>query len=134
MDRTFHRKLSAESIAAIVLLGGVALFCFWQRTTGMAIAGALVMAVDVMAIERMIHTTYVFTGNMLVVSKGRFAKTLNIAVNDIVKTEIVPTPLRTSHYVFLQVGANRHLALQPDNENAFIGEIRKRQRPYEKDL
>ena len=92
MDRTFHRKLSAESIAAIVLLGGVALFCFWQRTTAMAIAGALVMAVDVMAIERMIHTTYVFTGNMLVVSKGRFAKTLSIAVNDIVKTELVPTP------------------------------------------
>lgn len=134
MNRTFHRRLSAEAIAAILLLGGMALFCFWQRTTAMAVAGALVMAIDVFAIERMIHTTYVFAGDKLVVSKGRFSKTLTIAINDIVKTELVPTPLRTSHYVFLQVGTRHHLALLPDNETGFIEEIRNRQRQYEKDI
>lgn len=133
MNRTFHRKLSVETLAAIVLLGGVALFCFWQRTTAMAVVGALVMAVGVMAIERMIHTAYVFTDDKLVIEKGRFAKTLTLAVSDIVKAERVPTPLRTSQILFLQVGS-RHIALQPDNVEAFLQELKKRQQQYEKDI
>ena len=60
MNRTFHRKLTAEATAAILLLGGMALFCFWQRNTVMALIGTIVMAAGVVAIERVIHTTYVF--------------------------------------------------------------------------
>lgn len=131
MNRTFHQKVTPETMVGILLMGGVALFCFWQREVALALAGALIMAVDVVAIEHTIHTTYLFTDDKLVVSRGRFAKTLTIPMCEIVKTERMTTALRTSHYILIQVGASRHISLRPDNEEAFLKEIRKRQQQYE---
>ncbi len=131
MNRTFHQKVSLEVIVGILLMGGVALFCFWQRNTALAVIGTLIMAADVVAIEHTIHTTYVFDNDKLVISRGRFAKPVTIAVSDIVRAERLATALRTSHYILLQVGAHRQLSLRPDNEEAFLKEIKKRQQQYE---
>ena len=131
MDRTFHQRVSPEIIVGIMMMGIAALFCFWQRDTALAIAGAIVMAADVVAIERTIHTTYVLTGDRLVVGRGRFGKPQTILIGDIVKMERMPTLFGASHYILLQIGANKRIALRPNNEEAFIQEIKKRQQQYE---
>lgn len=131
MDRTFHQRVSPEIIVGIMMMGFAALFCFWQRDTTLAIAGAIVMAIDVLAIERAIHTTYVLTGDKLVVEHGRFGKPQTILIGDIVKTERIHTLFGVSHYILLQIGVDKRIALRPDNEEAFIQEIKKRQQQYE---
>lgn len=131
MDRTFHQKVSPEIIVGIMMMGIAALFCFWQRDTALAIVGAIVMAADVVAIERTIHTTYVLTADKLIVWHGRFGKPQTILISDIVKAERMPTLFGASHYILLQIGADKRVALRPDNEEAFIQEIKKRQQQYE---
>ena len=130
-NRTFHHKVTPEVVAGLLLLGTMALVCFWQRDTLPAIMGTLIMAAGVVAIERTIHTTYVLSADRLVVSRGRFAKPVEVRLTDIVRAERLPTALRTSHYILLQIGASRHLCLRPDNEESFLKEIKKRQQHYE---
>ena len=83
-------------------------------------------------IERVVHTTYMFRRNdgdeeMLYIDNGRFSKTRQIRVNDIVSCRKMSTGFGLSRYVLLQCGHKRLVSVQPDNADAFIDEIRKRQ-------
>ena len=89
-------------------------------------------AVVVLMIERVVHTTYVFRRNdeeeeMLYIDNGRFSKTKRIRVNDIVSCRKMSTGFGFSRYVLLQCGHKQLVSVQPDNADAFIEEIRKRQ-------
>lgn len=88
-------------------------------------------AVVVLMIERVVHTTYVFRRNdneeMLYIDNGRFSKTRRIRVNDIVSCRKMSTGFGLSRYVLLQYGHKQLVSVQPDNADAFIEEIRKRQ-------
>lgn len=77
------------------------------------------------------HTTYVFRNNgeeeMLYIDNGRFSKTRQIRVNDIVSCRKMSTGFGLSQYVLLQCGHKRLVSVQPDNADAFIVEVKKRQ-------
>ena len=92
-------------------------------------------AVVLVMIERIIHTTYVFSHNgneeMLVINKGRFSKTKHIRINDIVKCHKMSTGFGLSQYILLQCGHKTLVSVQPDNADAFIAEIKKRQATQE---
>ena len=129
MDRTFHQRLSPASVCGILAFALLALYMFWTKS---ALAGCLLAAVVVLMIERVVHTTYVFRRNdgeeeMLYIDNGRFSKTRQIRVNDIVSCRKMSTGFGLSQYVLLQCGHKRLVSVQPDNADAFIDEIRKRQ-------
>ena len=129
MDRTFHQRLSPASVCGILAFALLALYMFWTKS---ALAGCLLVAVVVLMIERVVHTTYVFRRNdgeeeMLYIDNGRFSKKRQIRVNDIVSCRKMSTGFGLSQYVLLQCGHKRLVSVQPDNADAFIDEIRKRQ-------
>ena len=129
MDRTFHQRLSPASVCGILAFALLALYMFWTKN---ALVGCLLAAVVVLMIERVVHTTYVFRRNdgdeeMLYIDNGRFSKTRQIRVNDIVSCRKMSTGFGLSQYVLLQCGHKRLVSVQPDNADAFIDEIRKRQ-------
>ena len=92
MDRTFHQRLSPASVCGILAFALLALYMFWTKS---ALAGCLLAAVVVLMIERVVHTTYVFRRNddeeMLYIDNGRFSKTRQIRVNDIVSCRKMST-------------------------------------------
>ena len=129
MDRTFHQRISPASACGILAFALLALYMFWTKN---ALVGCLLAAVVVLMIERVVHTTYVFRRNdgeeeMLYIDNGRFSKTRQIRVNDIVSCRKMSTGFGLSQYVLLQCGHKRLVSVQPDNADAFIEEIRKRQ-------
>lgn len=128
MNRTFHYRVSFLNYAAIVVVAACALFAFWHRSAPNVVLGVGLMAVMVLMVERIIHTSYVFTDDgMLVVCKGRFSRTLTIRVGDIVSARIVRAGLLPVKYVLVRYGAGREISLQPVNDEAFISEVRRRQ-------
>ena len=129
MDRTFQQRVSPASACGILAFALLALYMFWTKS---ALVGCLLAAVVVLMIERVVHTTYVFRRNdgeeeMLYIDNGRFSKTRQIRVNDIVSCRKMSTGFGLSQYVLLQCGHKRLVSVQPDNADTFIDEIRKRQ-------
>ena len=88
-------------------------------------------------IERVIHTTYTFRRvkpidrdeehEFLVIDKGRLSTNVNIPVNEIVKVSTIRTALGLGHYLLLEYGAGNMTGVEPENEEAFLNELKKRQ-------
>ena len=132
MDRTFHRRVSAYGIAAVVMLGVAALACFWQRTGLMALAGVAVAAVAMTGVERMVHTTYVLRDDgcghdVLTVDRGRLARPLHVRLGDITAVVTVGGAFLRDSYVRVEYGSGHIMALAPESPEAFVAEIKRRQ-------
>lgn len=132
MNRTFHYKASFLNYAVIIVTAVCALFVLWDRSAANAVVGVALMIAVVLMVERIIHTSYIFTDDgLLVVSKGRFSHVLSVRVSDIVSAEIVCAGVLPVKYVLLKYGAGHEISLQPVNGEAFISEIRRRQKHAE---
>ncbi len=132
-DRTFHYRASFLNYAAIVAVGVAALCVFWHRSAANAVVGLVLMVAVVMMVEKVLHTAYTFTADgRLVVSRGRFSRPIYIKVSDIVKAERMRAGVLGVRYVLLTYGAGHTVSLQPVNEEAFIGEISRRQKEWER--
>jgi membrane protein YdbS with pleckstrin-like domain len=135
MDRLFHQRFTLAAKCTITVLTLLAGYLLWVRSAANALMGLVVVVVLVVIIERVIHTVYMFTsdGN-LIISHGRFAKKLTIPVNEIIKVTRMTTPMKFSHYILLEYGSEHFVSVQPENDDAFIAELEKRQKNIEKDL
>ena len=98
MNRTFHYKASFLNYVAVVVVAVGALLVFWHRSEG-----------------------------LLVVNNGRFSRSLSIRVSDILSAEVVRAGVLPVRYVLIKYGAGHEVSVQPDNEEAFIREIKRRQ-------
>ena len=132
MDRTFHRRVSVLGIAAVVMLGVVALTCLLHRTGWAVIVGVAVAAVAMTGIERMVHTTYVLRTDgsgheLLVIDRGRLASVMQLRLCDITVVETVSGGFLRDSHVRIEYGVGRMMALCPDNPEAFIAELKRRQ-------
>jgi len=127
MQRTFKHHVSPAGVALTVVVACASLSFLWHRSPQGAAAGLCLMAVTVVFVERLLHTEYVFRGGSLLVVRGRFSRRVVIPVGDIVRAERVRTPLGLSRYILIEYGAGHRVAVQPDNEAAFLNEIKKRQ-------
>ena len=132
INRTFHYRVSFLNYAAIIVVAVAALCAFWQRSAANAVVGLALMIAVVLMVERIVHTTYTLTADgRLRVSKGRFSRRVEIRLADIVSVETVHGRLLPVRYLLVRYGAGHELAVQPANEEAFIEEIRKRQKALE---
>ncbi len=133
MNRTFHYRVSLLNYVAIVVVAAAALCMFWHRSAAGAVAGLALMMAVVLMVERIVHTAYVFTADgMLVISKGRFSRRVAIRITDIVSVERVRAGVLGVRYVLIRYGAGREVSVQPAGEEAFVGEITRRQELMER--
>ena len=133
MNRTFHNRVSLLNYVAIVVVAAAALCMFWHRSAAGAVAGLALMMAVVLMVERIVHTAYVFTADgMLIISKGRFSRRVAIRITDIVSVERVRAGVLGVRYVLIRYGAGREVSVQPAGEEAFVGEITRRQELMER--
>lgn len=133
MNRTFHYRVSLLNYVAIAVVAAAALCMFWHRSAAGAVAGLALMMAVVLMVERIVHTAYVFTADgMLVISKGRFSRRVAIRITDIVSVERVRAGVLGVRYVLIRYGAGREVSVQPAGEEAFVGEITRRQELMER--
>ena len=133
-DRTFHKRFTNSARFGVVLFALVAGYFFWVK---MAIIGILVAIVIVGMIERILNTTYTFRRvkpidrddemEYLIIDEGRFSRNKNVPVCDIIRMEHAKTFMGFDHCIVIEYGHHNLVAVQPDNEEAFEKEIKKRQ-------
>lgn len=88
MVRTFHASVNKLMILGCLLPSTVlAAYFFWER---MPLAGLVFLLLMVLCVERIIHTSYTFTDDgMLVVDRGRFARKHLIRVAEVAEVRVV---------------------------------------------
>ena len=65
--------------------------------------------------------------NILRIDRGRLSRHKDIRVADIVKVIPMQTAFGASRYLLVKYGPNRLISLQPDDQKAFMSELKKRQ-------
>ena len=68
---------------------------------------------------------------VLRIDRGRFSRPTVIAVNEIVRCTLMKTAFGLSHYLLIEYGERRMVSVTPDNSEAFIAELKKRQEQNE---
>ena len=132
MNRVFHQRFTLVAKCSIALFSLLAAYLFWNK---IALPGTMVLIIVVGIIERTLHSSYTFTstdqGEMLIIDRGRFSKKRIIRVSDIIKYTEMTTVLGLCSYLLLEYGAQHIISIQPENNDHFMEELKKRQ---EKDL
>lgn len=132
MERTFHQQFTMANKCGITVFSLLAFYLLWQKAV---LTGLFVAVIVVLMIERMIHTTYTFTvserSEVLRIDRGRFSRPTVIAVNEIVRCTLMKTAFGLSHYLLIEYGERRMVSVTPDNSEAFIAELKKRQEQNE---
>ena len=133
-DRTFHKRLTLPAKCGMGVFGALALYFFWIK---LAIIAIFVVIVIVGMMERILHTSYTFKRvkpidreeemEFLVIDEGRFASNKNVPVCDIVEMYRAKTFCGLDWCLVIEYGHGNIVTVVPDNEEAFVKEIRKRQ-------
>ena len=133
MDRRFHQRFTVASKSGIALFVLLAFYFFWAKK---AIVGLFLIIIVVGMIERVIHTSYIFRRvkpidrdeehEFLIIDKGRFSFNKNIPVEEITKVTPMKSNFGLSHYLLLEYGAGNLTTVMPENEQAFIEELKRR--------
>ena len=112
----------------IALIAALAVYFLWNR---MPVGGVAMLLLLVVAIERVIHTTYtITTDGRLVVSYGRFQKPVVIAVREVRRVEKLRGLQFGRHclveYLLVCYGDEKHVAVMPVKEDEFLETLHKR--------
>ena len=128
-SRTFQHRVTLPAVAVIVLVAAVAFSFLMSRDTVLSVMALLLVCLDVIILERVIHTTYTLTDEgLLLVDRGRFARCLTIHVCDILRMEQRKIPLCGMHYILIEYGPRKYVSIQTDNEQGFMAEVTRRQK------
>lgn len=110
------------------------IYLFWIKQ---AVFGLLVVIIIVGMLERMLHTTYTFACvkpvdrdeemEFLLIDKGRFSRNQSIPLRDVLQCKVMYVNFGLSHYLLIEYGAHHLVAVQPEDERAFVEELTKRQ-------
>lgn len=85
MNRIFHARIAIGQYLFLVLTTIIVVYAMWMQHAVMAI---LFMLLLVIAIERLIHTTYTLTtDDKLLLFYGRFSRSEEISLKDIISVE-----------------------------------------------
>lgn len=127
--RTFQHRVTLPAVAVVLLVAAVAFFFFMSRDKVLAVMAVALVCLDVVILERIIHTSYTLTDNgLLLVDRGRFARRQTIHICDILQMEQRKTPLYGMHYILIEYGPRKFVSILTDNEQGFMAEISKRQK------
>ena len=130
MDRLFHARIAPVQSVALVLFAGVLVLAFFRHW---ALLALVCMVMLVLAVERLIHTTYTLTADgRLLIHRGRFSRQKEAALTEIVSVERVSVfrigRWALMRYVLVRYRNGRFDALLPLKEDEFVGVLSARMR------
>ena len=131
--RTFQHRVTAVGMTVPIVTAVLALFFLWHRTPIHIIIGLGLVLVVVILMERLLHTRYELDGDALIIRKGRFDKVERIDVKEITRITRIRRQWLCLDYLLISYGAGHETAVQPQNEEAFLKEIKRRQDDHETD-
>ena len=127
MNRTFHRRITIQGCIMAALPAIMSFWCFWVRTGLTPVVGFAMLLLATAAIERLIHTTYTFTPDgMLIINNGHLSRHVSINIASITSTRHVNGMFIVASHIIIEYGARHIASLQPDNEKAFTNELQRR--------
>lgn len=129
MNRIFHARIAAAQYFFLLLSTAITIHEMWMKH---AIMTLIFMLLIIIAIERLIHTTYTLTTDgRLVLYYGRFTRSKEIRLRDIFAVERGSSMkigrFAIMHYVMVKYGAQGRIAiLLPVKEDEFIRTLERR--------
>lgn len=127
MTRTFHHRFTWGAKCGVLLFAGIALYLFWVKAV---VVGLLFVVLNVMLIERVLHTQYTIGDDALTVYRGRFAKSRTIPLTDIRHCYAVQGAFGLSHFLLLEYAGDGRITLEPAEEASFMACLAKRMRAH----
>lgn len=128
MNRTFHQKFNRQGLAMLVLLAAVGLWCFLRHEGLSPLVGLGCLLLGAATVDRLVNTSYTFTADgTLEIVRGRLGKRLSIPVEQIVKATPCRGTLFVASHIVIEYGIGRITYAQPQDPDAFIREIKRRQ-------
>lgn len=116
-------------MSAVIVVAATAFFFLWHRSTVNAVLGFALLITAMLMVERMIHTVYALTSDgLLSIERGRFAHSLTIPLNEIITIKAVRLKPFMVKVVVLEYGTGRVTSVQPQDCDAFINELKNRQK------
>lgn len=126
MDRIYHQRFSLASKISITIMTLLAVYLFWIKSSVDIVLGAIVVVILVFMIERVIHTKYTLTEDVLMIDGGRFFRSRSIPLGEIVKLSSMKSRYGFTHYILIEYGAGKAVSVMPEDEKAFVNEINRR--------
>lgn len=128
MDKVFHARIHFLMYLFLAVLVVGVCFSFLHR---MGLCAALTLLLLVVAVERIIHTTYTVTADgRLVVSHGRFSRRLDIPLSGLRRVERIRRLRAGRHslfsYLLVVYGDGKCVAVMPVQEEDFVAELKRR--------
>lgn len=128
MDRIFHARVPFYMFIFIALVGAMALLFLWKM---MPLCGLAMLLLLIVAIERVIHTTYtITTKGLLIVSYGRFQRKKEISLQEISRVEKLRSfrigRMCLVEYLLVFYGNEKHVTVIPVKEDEFLETLQKR--------
>lgn len=128
MDRIFHARIPLYMYFFIALVGALALLFLW---TMMPLCGLVMLLLLIVAIERVIHTTYtITTDGFLIISHGRFQQKKELSLQDVKRVEKLRSfrigRFCLVEYLLVFYGNEKHVTVMPVKETEFLETLQKR--------
>lgn len=131
MNRIFHARIAAGQYLFLLIATAVTIHEMWMKHAVLTIVFMLLL---IIAIERLIHTTYTLTADgRLILYFGRFTRSKEIFLKDIISVERSSSMkigrFAVMRYVLVRYGTKGKCAvLLPVKEDMFIRMLRERLR------
>ncbi|MEG2574195.1 MAG: PH domain-containing protein [Bacteroides sp.] len=127
MNRIYHARIAWYQYVYIFLLAAIAFYSLWMK---LILVAAVLMLLLIVIIEKVIHTTYTFTPDgMLIISYGRYARKLTIRIDTITKIEKKNSMnfarFHATEYLLIEYGQEKYVSLMPVKEDDFIVHIQQ---------
>ncbi|EKU91058.1 PH domain-containing protein [Bacteroides oleiciplenus] len=131
MNRIFHARIAAGQYLFLLIATAVTIHEMWMKH---AVLTIIFMLLLIIAIERLIHTTYTLTADgRLILYFGRFTRSKEILLKDIISVERASSMkigrFAVMRYVLVRYGTKGKCAvLLPVKEEMFIKTLTERLR------
>jgi len=113
----------------ILLISPSAIYFLIDGSLVSVLIGSFLTIVILLAVERMLCTQYTLTDdNLLIVKRGHFARKIVIPLNEILIAEKMKGGLLFVSFVLIEHGADHFVSVQTDDDDAFVRELKERQR------
>ena len=129
MNRIFHARIAAGQYLFLLIATAVTIHEMWMKHAVLTITFMLLL---IIAIERLIHTTYTLTADgRLILYFGRFTRSKEIPLKDITSVERASSMkigrFAVMRYVLVRYGTKAKCAvLLPVKEDMFIKTLTER--------
>ncbi len=128
MDRIFHARVPFYMFIFIALVGAMALLFLWKM---MPLCGLAMLLLLIVAIERVIHTTYtITTKGLFIVSYGRFQRKKEISLQEISRVEKLRSfrigRMCLVEYLLVFYDNEKYVTVMPVKEDEFLETLQKR--------